>query len=138
MAVVGPGLKPQVRDELVLNIDLTAMIYQLAGLEVPSSLHGRSVLPIVQGETPSDWRTSFLYEAPTPQLGSKPLWAVRDARWKYIETELGNGQVFRELYDLNSDAIETKNLADESSHADLIAEFSQQLKAYLKGLAHSN
>lgn len=138
MAVVGPDLKPQVRDELVLNIDLTAMIYQLAGLEVPSSLHGRSVLPIVQGETPSDWRTSFLYEAPTPQLGSKPLWAVRDARWKYIETELGNGQVFRELYDLNSDAIETKNLADESSHADLIAEFSQQLKAYLKGLAHSN
>lgn len=135
MAVVGPGLKPQVRDELVLNIDLTAMIYELAGLKVPESLHGQSMLPIIQGKSPSDWRTSFLYEAPTPQLGSKPLWAVRDAQWKYIETDLGSGEVFRELYDLHSDAIEAKNLADDSSQVARVAQFNQQLKAHLKGLA---
>ncbi|PQO38715.1 sulfatase [Blastopirellula marina] len=138
MAVVGPGQQPQVRSELVLNIDLTAMIYELAGLEVPRSLHGRSVLPIVQGKTISDWRTSFLYEAPTPQLGSKPLWAVRDARWKYIETDLGNGQVFRELYDLNSDAIEANNVANESRHDDRISQMERQLKAYLKRVVQSD
>lgn len=134
MAVVGPGLKPQVRDELVLNIDLTAMIYQLAGLDVPKSLHGRSVLPIVQGESPSDWRTSFLYEAPTPQLGSKPLWAVRDARWKYIETDLGNGEVFQELYDLNSDAIEAKNVAGQAVHTERIEKLSSQLAKFRANL----
>ncbi len=127
MAVVGPGLKPQVREELVLNIDLTALIYELAGLEVPPSLHGRSVLPIVQGKKLSNWRSSFLYEAPTPQLGSKPLWAVRDANWKYIETDLGDGRAFRELYNLNVDAIEATNVASQETHAERVRQFSEQL-----------
>lgn len=69
MAISGPSTPSQVSRDLVLNIDLTATIYELAGLPIPKSLHGRSLLPIVAGKSPSDWRRSFLYEAPTPQLG---------------------------------------------------------------------
>jgi len=135
MVVVGPECKPQVRDELVLNIDLTAMIYQLAGLDVPASLHGRSVLPIVQGKSPDNWRTSFLYDAPTPQLGSKPLWAVRDDRWKYIETDLGDGEVFQELYDLQSDAIEATNVAERPDNSERVRRFADQLAKFRQELA---
>lgn len=129
LAISGPKTKRMVSDELVLNIDLTATIYELAGLPVPAALHGRSLLPIVTGRKVSDWRKSFLYEAPTPQLGSQPLWAVRDARWKYIETELDGttGKVFRELYDLQSDAIEKRNLAEDVEHRDVLREFQRML-----------
>ncbi|MBI1247851.1 sulfatase-like hydrolase/transferase [bacterium] len=128
MAVIGPGQKSQVRDELVLNIDLTASIYQLAGLPVPDRLHGESLLPLVRGEKVPDWRASFLYEAPTPQLGSRPLWAVRNDHWKYIETDMPDGSIFRELYDLKSDQVEATNVADRPENAALVQELSQQLK----------
>ncbi|EMI58144.1 sulfatase-like hydrolase/transferase [Rhodopirellula sallentina] len=128
MAIAGPNTPAQVRDDLVLNIDLTATVYELAGLPVPQKLHGRSLLPLVAGETTKDWRTSFLYEAPTPQLGSQPLWAIRNHRWKYIETEVeGSSTTFAELYDLQSDAVELKNLAADAKHQDLVNELREDL-----------
>ena len=131
MAIMGPGAKNQVRDELVLNIDLTATIYKLGGIEIPKKLHGRSLLPIVHSkERSSDWRKSFLYEAPTSQLGSKPLWALRNARWKYIETKTDGG-VFSELYDLEQDAAELDNLAEHTEHRSRVAELSEDLQAQL-------
>ena len=130
MAIAGPTTRPQVSNELVLNIDLTATIYDLANLPIPASLHGRSLLPIVEGTTPGDWRKSFLYEAPTPQLGSKPLFAVRNTRWKYIETNLTNEETFRELYDLQADAVELHNVTDLPEHQSLVDELAAQLRKH--------
>lgn len=127
MAISGPGTKQQVSSDLVLNIDLTATIYELAGLPIPNSLHGQSVLPIVKGKTPNDWRRSFLYEAPTPQLGSRPLWAIRDSRWKYVETQVDGQQIFEELYDLASDASELTNVADQADNAAVISRLKSEL-----------
>ncbi|MEM9368561.1 MAG: sulfatase-like hydrolase/transferase [Planctomycetota bacterium] len=78
MAIAGPKTQPRVSEDLVLNIDLTATIYAMAGLPIPDPLHGRSLLPMVERGAANHWRTSFLYEAPTPQLGSRPLWANRN------------------------------------------------------------
>lgn len=129
MAIAGPATVTRVAHDLVLNIDLTATIYELAGLPLPESLHGRSLLPILSTDTPPDWRSSFLYEAPTQQLGSRPLWAVRDHRWKYVETWTGkrSEEVFGELYDLQSDPIERYNLAGDDQYRAMTAEWSRQL-----------
>ncbi len=136
MAIAGPATTPNVSDDLVLNIDLTATIYELAGLPIPPSLHGRSLLPIVSGESPKDWRKSFLYEAPTPQLGSQPLWAVRNDRWKYVETQASedSDEVFAELYDLQFDAIENTNLATDAQYQDIAGELAQQLSQHRQAL----
>ncbi len=53
MAIAGPAVKPRVCSELVLNIDLTATLYDLAGLPIPASLHGRSLLPLLTGNAAS-------------------------------------------------------------------------------------
>ena len=127
MAISGPGTRPAVSDELVLNIDLTATIFELAGLDIPKRLHGRSLLPIVAGDPPDDWRLSFLYEAPTPQLGSQPLWAVRDSKWKYIQTKLDDKTTFEELYELDADAIELHNVADDPANAAVVARMKKRL-----------
>ncbi|MBB3209307.1 arylsulfatase A-like enzyme [Rhodopirellula rubra] len=136
MAIAGPRTMAKVSDALVLNIDLTATIYELAGLPVPKSMDGKSLLPIVENDSPSDWRTSFLYEAPTPQLGSQPLWAVRDDRWKYVETHPDGSAdgVFKELYDLQSDAIEQTNLAENPEYSEKVQALSKQLQQQRAGL----
>ena len=138
MVIAGPGQPSGQSMDLVLNIDVTATIYELANLPVPSSIHGHSLLPLLNGETPDDWRQSFLYEAPSPQLGSEPLWAVRDERWKYIETQTEqNAQaVFAELYDLESDAIEMKNLAGSKSHQAIRDRLANDLRSHRQLIAN--
>ncbi|QDV63926.1 sulfatase-like hydrolase/transferase [Crateriforma conspicua] len=135
MAISGPNTGATTCDALVLNIDLTATIYALAGIESPPWLHGRSLLPLIQGETVDDWRTSILYEAPTPQLGSRPLWAVRDERWKYVETVLDDSTTFAELYDLQKDPNETSNLAFNDQQQGRFERFAKELMNHRQALA---
>jgi arylsulfatase A-like enzyme len=125
MIVAGPDTSPGVDERLALNIDLAATILELAGLEIPASMHGRSLLRPL-----TDWRDSFVYEAPTPVLGTQPIMAVRDARWKLIQTyDLPAPQrvIFTELYDLESDPQETQNLAADPALADCVARMAQQI-----------
>jgi arylsulfatase A-like enzyme len=46
---------------LVLNLDFAETFLDLAGLEVPRSMQGRSLVPLLRGEPPADWRRSFYY-----------------------------------------------------------------------------
>lgn len=140
MAIAGPQTVQRKSDELVLNIDITATMYELAGVAVPESLHGRSLLPIANGETPKNWRTSFLYEAPTPQLGSQPLWAVRNARWKYIETITDDTpqKTFAELYDLTSDPIELCNVVNDPANRPVVAQLAADLREQRNEIANQN
>ncbi len=130
MAIAAPDSKAAAVDDLVLNIDLTATILELAGVPIPESLHGRSLVAFVTGKRPSDWRKSFLYEAPSRQLGSQPLLAVRTDRWKYIETTIGESEVVRELYDLHADPVELSNVAGDAQHAKVIDQLAIQLRKH--------
>jgi arylsulfatase A-like enzyme len=137
MVIAGPDTKRLTASDLVLNIDLTATIYELAGIPIPDTLHGRSLLQLVDGKSPKDWRTSFLYEAPTSQLGSQPLWAVRTQRWKYIETQTSEDpdDRFAELYDMQADAVEIKNLAREPEQQETVERLAAQLRRHQKDIA---
>ncbi len=123
----GPGVAPRVEDRMVLNADIAPTLLDLARQPLPGSLHGRSLGPLLRnGRT--EWRTSFLYEAPTPVLGSLPLWAVRTPRWKYVRTALDPERTFEELYDLDADPQEVRNLAGEPEHAARRAELAAELE----------
>ncbi len=129
MLLAGPGLPARTDDHLVLGIDITATLLELAGLPRPPELHGRSLLPLVQGRAPADWRREFLYEAPESQLGSRPLWAVRTERWKYIETRVdpATDRRFAELYDLPADPHEQRNLAADPAQRERVATLAATL-----------
>ncbi|MCW5982796.1 MAG: sulfatase [Bryobacteraceae bacterium] len=45
---------------MALNIDICPTMLEAAGAPIPSSVHGRSLLPLIAGE--GDWRTEFVYE----------------------------------------------------------------------------
>ncbi len=130
LIVAGPGIDPAVRDELVLNIDVMPTLLAMAGVEVPPNVHGRSLMPLVLGKSPA-WREAFFYEAPDAQLGSQPLRAVRDRRWKYIKTEPSASVSpvgFEELYDLQNDPNEMHNLAGQAEHAETLRALRESLE----------
>lgn len=115
LIISGPDVVLGNSSELVLNIDIAPTVLELAGLEIPTNLHGKSLLPLMRNEEVV-WREDFLYEAPEPQLGSWPLEAVRTQEWKYIKTyDLENPEqaAYEELYNIREDPEEMNNLVHD-------------------------
>lgn len=56
------AIRPQaVCAELALNVDVAPTFVELAGLPVPGEMQGRSLVPLLKGEAPSDWRSALYY-----------------------------------------------------------------------------
>jgi len=133
--ISGPGVKQGRSDKLVLNIDLLPTILDITGQEIPEKVHGKSLAPLLKGRNNIAWRDKIFYEAPVPQLGSWPLWALRTQKWKYIETnhiENRDSIVYKELYNLETDPNEMENLAIGEKHRDLQKKFSDQIQSLKK------
>jgi arylsulfatase A-like enzyme len=98
-----------VRRETALDIDLAPTFLDLAGVPIPAQMQGKSLLPLAQASDPSfrkDWYYEY-YEWPNPEK-VPPCRGIRTERYKLIEYLL-EPQEF-ELYDLESDPQETRNL----------------------------
>ncbi len=126
---VKPGT---VRDEFALNIDLAPTLLELAGVETPRAMQGRSLVPLLKGAKPA-WRNSFLIEYYSdkvfPRMTQMGYKAVRNQRWKYIHyLELGG---MDELYDLKADPYEMKNLVNQPGAAKPLTEMKRELKRLL-------
>lgn len=111
--------------QMALNIDMAPTMLDLAGLETPQAMQGRSLAPFLAGQEPADWRSEFFYEHMfVPQWeGMAPIprsHAVRTESWKYIRY-IDTDPLFEELYDLRSDPDEEHNLVDNAHHAEQLA-----------------
>jgi arylsulfatase A-like enzyme len=116
--------------EMTLNVDLAPTFLELAGIQPPAVMQGRSLAPWVRGETPADWRGDFLYEHHTFPKIIPPSEGVRTRDWKYIRW-IDRDPVVEELFDLKKDPNEENNLAaDPASAAKL-----EELRARWKELA---
>ena len=120
-----------IRDELVLNVDLAPTLLDLAGITPPTTMQGRSLLPLLKGprRIQPAWRDSFLIEYYSDKvflrvnkMGYK---AVRTDRWKYIHYLELDGM--DELYDLKSDPFEMKNVIDDPRAAKALADMKKQM-----------
>ncbi|HZB79019.1 MAG TPA: sulfatase/phosphatase domain-containing protein, partial [Actinomycetota bacterium] len=101
--VVGEGASTD--GHLVANIDVAPTIAEAAGAELPNA-DGKSLLPLLAGE-PGEWRRAVLIEH---LRGTNPVptyCAVRSARYLFASYETGE----RELYDLDADPFQLRNLA---------------------------
>jgi arylsulfatase A-like enzyme len=56
--VVKPG---SVDDHMVSNVDFAETFLDVAGVDVPKTMQGRSFASILRGDSPDDWRKSFYY-----------------------------------------------------------------------------
>jgi N-acetylglucosamine-6-sulfatase len=128
------AIKPgTTRDEIALNIDLAPTLLELTGVSVPGTMQGRSLVPLLQGKR-MEWRESFLIEYYSDKVFPRALKmgykAVRSKGWKYIHYLELDGM--DELYDLQSDPYEMKNLIHDPSAATALGEMKQELERLLK------
>ena len=96
--------------QMVQNIDYAPTFLEIAGVEKPKDMHGESLLPLLRGEKPKDWRKSLYYhyyEYPAEHM-VKRHYGVRDDRYKLIHFYNDIDQW--ELYDLKEDPSEMHNI----------------------------
>ena len=98
-----------------LNIDIAPTLLNLAGVEVPASMQGRSLAPFLEGETPADWRSDFFVEHLFDHPEIPRHEGIRGERFKYARY-FEQVPVYEELYDLLEDPLETRNLAGDSDY----------------------
>ena len=96
--------------EMVQNIDYAPTFLELAGAKIPSDIQGVSLVPLLKGEHPKNWRKSLyyhFYEYPA-EHAVKRHYGVRDSRYKLIH--FYNDIDEWELYDLKKDPSEMHNI----------------------------
>jgi N-acetylglucosamine-6-sulfatase len=118
------------REQFALNIDIAPTLLELAGVSIPAHVHGRSLVPVLRGET-AGWRTSFLTEYFGNPNNRIPGWqAVRTDRWKWIRYLGLDG--LEELYDLNADRYEMHNLVGQAATRTIAADLKADLERLLE------
>jgi N-acetylglucosamine-6-sulfatase len=116
--------------QLVLTIDIAPTLVQLAGGRPPASMQGRSLLPLLAGKRPG-WRKSILCEYfsenALPWLVGMGYKAVRTDRHKYIHWVNRDDGMLDELYDLDRDPYELKNVIGARAYAPVRAKLRREL-----------
>jgi arylsulfatase A-like enzyme len=125
-AAVKPGTETKA---LAVNVDFAPTFLEAAGLPVPKPMQGRSLLPLLRGETPRDWRDAvyYRYYHDPGHHDTRAHYGVRSARHKLIYYWKKDQW---ELFDLASDPNELQNLYGQAGQEAITA----QLKATLARL----
>jgi arylsulfatase A-like enzyme len=121
-------------DALVEAIDLVpSFVDYCGGTPLPNVIEGRSLLPLLHGAKPADWRRTLFSEYDYAMLEARlflnqpirdcRLYMAFDGRWKYI-----HATGFRPLlFDLASDPRELRDLGADPAHADERARLREAL-----------
>ena len=116
--------------ELVQNLDMAPTFLQFAGLEVPESMQGLSLEPLLRGEQQPEWRDSIYYHYHQQDSGRTSHmvarhYGIRTDRHKLIHVYDHDAW---ELYDLERDPFEVRNLYDDAAYAGVVGELKRELK----------
>ena len=123
-------LRPRTVTEPVRHVDLVPTVLDVLGMDVPAGLPGRSLLPLLTGRGAGETPPGY-FEAISTSLNRRwaPLYGLREDGLKYIELPLP------ELYDLATDAGETRNLvASRPQDLERLGAKLKQLRARDRGV----
>jgi arylsulfatase A-like enzyme len=123
----------QVVTQFAESIDIVPTCLDALGIPIPEAIQGRSLMPLVRGHVPDDWRTAvfgdwdFRFYNASLELGLPAnrcrAWMVRDERFKYVRF---NGLPDM-LFDLHEDPHELNNLAGDPDYREVIHAYTTRL-----------
>jgi arylsulfatase A-like enzyme len=138
LIVEGPGFRGgKTVERLVSQVDLMPSLLEAAGLPIPSSVQGRSFLPLANGGS-QNWRDEVYFEMTefttgrglrTPQYTyavaapKVPGWKVVQGAEKYVEYM---------LYDNYADPYQHVNLAGRTPYQPVLTDLRRRLLARMK------
>jgi len=126
--VVAGGIRNN--NDIVSNLDYAATFLDVAGAPVPEDMQGASLVPVLKGKTPADWRKVHYYHYyESGGHGVPEHYGVTDGRHKLIRFPEAHLDAW-ELYDLKSDPHEMESLYGQAG----VAEVQQSLEQSLNRL----
>jgi len=113
-------------DAMALNVDFAPTFLDAAGLPVPASMQGRSLVPLLRGRTPAAWRRSMYYRYyhDPGDHNTRAHYGVRTLTHKLIYFWKKDQW---ELFDLVNDPQELNNLYGQPGHEALTAMLNAEL-----------
>jgi len=119
----GPGVSAEGRtDAWCYLLDIFPTLCDLAGIPIPDSVEGRTLVPAIRDPS-AGIRDELFFGYKDVQRG------VRVGSHKLIEYMV-NGKRTSQLFDLDSDPREATNLAGDERHADTLARLRKQLRRW--------
>ena len=123
--VTAPGSRNR---DLVQNLDYAETFLEMAGAGIPADMQGRSLVPLLKGEKPKEWRDAIYYhyfEYPSVHMVARQR-GVRTDRFKLIHFyQFGEW----EFYDLDADPQELTNQIANPVYAGEVAKLKERLEA---------
>jgi arylsulfatase A-like enzyme len=130
-----PGIvKPGFRQEAIaINPDFAPTFMDLAGLPVPADMQGRSLVPLLKGKRPTDWRTSMYYRYyhDPGHHNTRAHYGVRTVTHKLIYYWKKDQW---ELFDLIKDPDELHNIYNDPAQQRVAAKLKAELYRLKKEL----
>jgi iduronate 2-sulfatase len=114
---------------LVELLDMYPTLAEVCGLKPPASLEGRSFVPLLS-QPNMPWKTAAFttYQKTLPELGPGFGRAMRTDHYRFVEwSGPDSDRRVYELYDEDSDPLETTNIADRPENAALVAKLTAEL-----------
>ncbi len=119
--VVPPGTRFA---PFIQNIDYAETFVEMAGGQIPAGLHGRSIVPVLRGQTPADWRQSIYYHYYDPGHGVAKHYGLRTDRYTmayFYETQEW------ELFDNAKDPAQLRSVYAELAYAQTVTDLKAEL-----------
>ena len=119
LLIAWPGIikRGSVNENMVSNLDLAETFLDMAGVKVPTDMQGRSMMPILKGKTPRDWRKEHYYhyyEYPGYHM-VKRHYGMSTERYKLIHYYFDIDEW--ELYDIQADPLEMRNVYNDPAYS---------------------
>ena len=112
---------------LVSNLDFAQTFLDIAGAPQPKDMQGRSLLPILHGKTPEDWRKTHYYHYYEAGGHGVPIhFGVTDGRYKLIRFPDEKLNTW-EFFDLKVDPQEMKSRLNAPKYSKIIAGLKKEL-----------
>lgn len=115
--------------DIVSNIDFASTFLEAAGQPIPGDIQGRSLVPILTGKTPTDWRKSFYYhyyEFPGAHSVQRHYGVVTD-RYKLVHF-YEPGVDYWEMFDIQKDPQEMRCVYGQPDYAATQKDLHAELK----------
>ena len=127
-----------VNENIVSNLDFAETFLDIAGVGVPEDMQGRSLVPVLTGSTPEDWRKSFYYHYYENPGGHNVArhYGVTNGQHKLIHFYALEGKRINdwELFDLDQDPQELRSVYDDPAYTrirdDMLAELNRLRTLY--------
>jgi arylsulfatase A-like enzyme len=109
-----------------LNTDFAPTFLEIAGLPIPADMQGRSLVPLLKGQHPSDWRQAvyYRYYHDPGHHNTRAHYGLRTSTHKLIYYWKKEAW---ELFDLTADPDEQKNLVSDPAQRELLEQLKVQL-----------